>query len=58
MKNPFRRTSDTETAATRYPDRESATDEAARKRREGHRARVIRDGDKSGQPFRGRRNRT
>lgn len=56
MKNPFRRrASDAETAATRYAGRESATEEAARKRREGHRARVIRDGDAAGQRFRGRR---
>lgn len=31
-----------------YQDRESATDRAARKRRENHRARVIRDGDAAG----------
>jgi hypothetical protein len=39
---------DHERAATRYADRESASDAAARKRREGHRARVLRDGDNAG----------
>ncbi|MFJ9128919.1 hypothetical protein ACIRJS_32940 [Streptomyces sp. NPDC102340] len=33
----FRRTSDTDLAATKYEGRESATDKAARGRREGHR---------------------
>ncbi|WP_372352649.1 hypothetical protein [Streptomyces sp. KL116D] len=46
---------DKQRAATQYAGRESATETAARKRREGHRARVIRDGDAAGQPFRGRR---
>ncbi|MET8475416.1 hypothetical protein ABZY90_19630 [Streptomyces sp. NPDC006422] len=35
MKNPFRRTSDAELAA-RYEGRESASEEAARKRRASH----------------------
>lgn len=39
---------DHERAATRYEGRESATDRAARKRRENHRARVQRDGDAAG----------
>lgn len=39
MKNPFRRTSDAELAA-RYEGRESASDEAARKRRENHRRHI------------------
>jgi hypothetical protein len=38
---------DRELAATRYAGRESASDEASRKRRERHRARVLRDGDNS-----------
>jgi hypothetical protein len=46
---------DHELAATQYAGRESATDRAARRRREGHRARVIRDGDNAGRPFRRRR---
>ncbi|MEV3857748.1 hypothetical protein AB0J38_25910 [Streptomyces sp. NPDC050095] len=37
MRNPFRRSSDAELAATRYEGRESATDSAARGRRAGHR---------------------
>lgn len=36
---------DHELARTQYPDRESASDEASRKRQERHRARVLRDGD-------------
>ncbi|MFD7774284.1 hypothetical protein [Streptomyces sp. NPDC059753] len=51
----FSRRSDAETAAAKYEGRESASSEAARKRREGHRNRVIRDGDKAGQQFRGHR---
>ncbi|MEU1553986.1 hypothetical protein ABZ517_14875 [Streptomyces scabiei] len=39
---------DHELAATQYAGRESATDRAARKRRENHRARVTRDGDRAG----------
>jgi hypothetical protein len=39
---------DRERAETKYAGRESATDRAARIRREKHRARVIRDGDASG----------
>jgi hypothetical protein len=46
---------DRQLAKTKYPDRESASQTAARKRREGHRARVFRDGDQAGQRFRGRR---
>ncbi|MGW5477672.1 hypothetical protein [Streptomyces sp. NPDC004008] len=42
---------DRERAATQYAGRESASETAARKRREGHRARVARDGDNAGQPF-------
>ncbi|MFE4548884.1 hypothetical protein [Streptomyces sp. NPDC056785] len=34
--------------AEQYDDRESASDRAARQRREQHRARVARDGDQSG----------
>ncbi|MFE4718906.1 hypothetical protein ACFRLW_21155 [Streptomyces sp. NPDC056728] len=49
MRNPFRRTSDAELAATRYAGRESATEKAARKRRSDHRskgiARATREGD-------------
>lgn len=41
---------DRERAATRYAGRESATDRAARLRREKHRARVARDGDNAGTP--------
>lgn len=36
---------DRELAETRYAGRESASDEGSRKRRERHRARVLRDGD-------------
>ena len=39
---------DHQLAATKYADRESATDRAARKRREHHRASVARDGDNAG----------
>ncbi|NUU25236.1 MAG: hypothetical protein HOV68_27595 [Streptomycetaceae bacterium] len=39
---------DHELAATHYASRESATDRAARRRAEQHRARVNRDGDRSG----------
>ncbi|MBP5931843.1 hypothetical protein F3K39_28325 [Streptomyces sp. LBUM 1479] len=39
---------DHQLAATQYAGRESATDRAARKRREGHRARVAKDGDAAG----------
>ena len=39
---------DHERAATKYAGKESASDRAARKRRQGHRARVIRDGDNAG----------
>lgn len=46
---------DRQRAATQYAGRESASETAARKRREGHRARVFRDGDQAGQRFRGRR---
>ncbi|MFF2650581.1 hypothetical protein [Streptomyces sp. NPDC058045] len=45
---------DHQLAATRYADRESATDRAARIRREKHAARVQRDGDRSGRAFRRR----
>lgn len=47
--------SDRQLAETRYAGRESATDRAARVRRERHRARVIRDGDASGIPVRRRK---
>lgn len=43
---------DRELAATQFAGRESASDRAARVRREQHRARVFRDGDNAGQPFR------
>ncbi|MFD5814390.1 hypothetical protein [Streptomyces sp. NPDC127038] len=46
---------DRQRAKTQYQGRESASETAARKRREGHRARVFRDGDQAGQKFRGRR---
>lgn len=36
---------DRELAETRYAGRESASGEASRRRRERHRARVLRDGD-------------
>ncbi|MEV6833511.1 hypothetical protein AB0N17_03100 [Streptomyces sp. NPDC051133] len=39
---------DRERAAEKYPGAESASDKAARQRRERHRARVIRDGDQAG----------
>ncbi|MEH0650681.1 hypothetical protein QA995_14870 [Streptomyces scabiei] len=39
---------DHELAATQYAGQESATDRAARLRRESHRARVNRDGDSAG----------
>lgn len=39
---------DHQLAATQYAGRESASEKAARKRREGHRARVHRDGDNAG----------
>jgi len=39
---------DHQLAADRYAGRESASDRAARTRREKHRARVIRDGDAAG----------
>lgn len=39
---------DRELAETRYAGRESASDRAARVRREKHNARVTRDGDNSG----------
>lgn len=39
---------DHQLAAEQYPDRESASDRAARVRREQHNARVNRDGDQSG----------
>jgi hypothetical protein len=39
---------DRQLAETRYAGRESASAEASRKRREGHRARVFRDGDAAG----------
>jgi hypothetical protein len=39
---------DRQLAETKYAGRESASDRAARRRREGHRARVFRDGDNSG----------
>jgi len=42
---------DHELAATQYAGRESASDRAARKRREGHHARVARDGDAAGKPM-------
>ncbi|MFR9796159.1 hypothetical protein ACL02U_09685 [Streptomyces sp. MS06] len=51
IRNPFASGRDRELAATRYADRESATDRAARLRRERHRTRVHRDGDNAGQPF-------
>lgn len=49
---------DRQLAETKYAGRESASDRAARRRREGHRARVFRDGDNSGtkMPRRHRRN--
>jgi hypothetical protein len=49
---------DRQLAETKYAGRESASDEASRRRREGHRARVFRDGDNSGTkvPRRHRRN--
>ncbi|AWT43184.1 MULTISPECIES: hypothetical protein [Streptomyces] len=40
--NPFRPGRDRELAADRYADRESATERAARKRREGHRRSIAR----------------
>lgn len=46
---------DRQLAETRYANRESATDRAARIRRQKHRARVTRDGDASGMPVRRRR---
>ncbi|MFE7072689.1 hypothetical protein ACFU96_21665 [Streptomyces sp. NPDC057620] len=51
---------DRELAATQYAGRESATDRAARLRRERHHARVARDGDRAGRAFsrRTRRNAT
>ncbi|MDX3681387.1 hypothetical protein [Streptomyces scabiei] len=39
---------DHQLAAEQYAGRESATETAARKRREGHRARVARHGDNAG----------
>ncbi|SFY52075.1 hypothetical protein [Streptomyces sp. F-1] len=39
---------DHQRAAEKYAGRESASDQAARKRREKHRARVLRDGDNAG----------
>jgi hypothetical protein len=42
---------DHQLAATQYAGRESATDRAARLRREQHQARVARDGEKSGKKF-------
>lgn len=39
---------DHQLAATQYAGRESASDQAARRRREKHRARVLRDGDAAG----------
>jgi hypothetical protein len=49
---------DRQLAETKYAGRESASDRAARRRREGHRARVFRDGDNAGIKFsrRARRN--
>ncbi|WP_371097141.1 hypothetical protein [Streptomyces sanglieri] len=43
---------DQELADTKYKGRESATARSARLRVKKHRARVARDGDKSGRPFR------
>ena len=37
--------------ATKYAGRESATERAARLRREQHRNRVLRDGDNARRPF-------
>lgn len=56
----FSRRSDKELAESRYAGRESASEAASRKRREGHRARVFRNGDASGQRLsrRQRRNAT
>ncbi|MFC8723707.1 hypothetical protein [Streptomyces bacillaris] len=42
-------------AKSNYSGRESATDRAARLRRESHRARVLRDGDAAGTEPRRRR---
>jgi hypothetical protein len=42
---------DRQLAATQYAGRESATESAARTRREKHRARVARDGDNAGTTF-------
>ncbi|MFF9285421.1 hypothetical protein [Streptomyces griseosporeus] len=42
---------DRQLAETRYVGRTSASDEAAARRREAHRARVARDGDAAGRPF-------
>lgn len=39
---------DRQLAENRYAGQESASDRAARRRRENHRARVIRDGDAAG----------
>ncbi|MFF7452123.1 MULTISPECIES: hypothetical protein [unclassified Streptomyces] len=39
---------DHERAAQQYAGQESASAAASRKRREGHRARVVRDGDRAG----------
>ncbi|WP_329215183.1 hypothetical protein OG352_06235 [Streptomyces sp. NBC_01485] len=46
--NPFRTGGDRQLAEAKYQGRESATDRAARLRREQHRARVHRDGDNAG----------
>lgn len=43
---------DKKLAGGKYKGRESATSRAARVRAKKHRARVARDGDKSGRPFR------
>ncbi|MEU0627717.1 hypothetical protein [Streptomyces sp. NPDC005989] len=43
---------DKKLAGGKYKGRESATARSARLRREQHHARVARDGDKSGRPFR------
>lgn len=47
----FNRRSDRQLADTKYAGRESASKTAARKRREGHRARIHRDGDNAAQPM-------
>jgi hypothetical protein len=54
----FKPGNDAELARTQYAGRESASDEGSRKRRERHRARVVRDGDSNSDrlPRRARKN--